>query len=145
MTTGATWGPAILVVEDDPLIGELVTLRFTTAGFTTTWVRDGREALTRVYDLKPKLILLDLGLPGLDGFGVLVELRSRPQFAKVPVIVMTARNSAPEVQKAISLGANDYIAKPLDPAKLMARVQRILRPRATGELKQSPSDIWIVE
>jgi len=116
----------ILVVDDAPDVVESVRL-----GFTLQW-RDvevlgagtGEEALDVVEQARPDIVLLDVGLPGLDGFGVLREIRL---FSDVPVVMLTARDDAMDKVKGLELGADDYVTKPFNHLELMARVRAVLR------------------
>ncbi|HZZ34245.1 MAG TPA: response regulator [Caulobacteraceae bacterium] len=126
MGGAALWSRPVMVVEDDPTIGELLTLRLDLAGYRPTWVRDGAQALERINEVKPDLIVLDLGLPKVDGFQVLEALRAEPLWRDLPIIVLTARHNSEDVRKALSLGASDYMAKPFDAKRLQQRIERQL-------------------
>lgn len=119
----------ILIVEDEQRIASFVAKGLRAEGHQATLVPDGRagldEALSGLYDL----VILDIGLPGLDGFEVLDQLRS--QGSRVPVIVLTARDSVSDTVSALEGGADDYMAKPFRFAELLARVR--LRLRSTSE------------
>ena len=116
----------ILVVDDAPDVVESVRL-----GFTLQW-RDvevlgagtGEQALDVVERERPDIVLLDVGLPGVDGFGVLREIRL---FSDVPVVMLTARDDAIDKVKGLELGADDYVTKPFNHLELMARVRAVLR------------------
>ena len=116
----------MLVVEDDPLIGELLTLRLESSGYRTAWLKDGEAVLNRMADIKPQLMVLDLGLPTVDGFQVLQTLRRNALWRTLPIIVLTARHNAEDVKRALALGATDYVAKPFDAQPLMKRIERHL-------------------
>ncbi len=131
------WAIPILIVEDDPMIGELLMLRLESAAFRTTWVKDGAAALKRVGEVKPKLVVLDLGLPVVDGFQVLTILRRNTLYHDLPIIVLTARHSAEDVKKAVTLGASDYLGKPFDAEVLQRRIERLLKPPAQKPAQQS--------
>ena len=133
-----TWATPILIVEDDPLIGEVLMLRLESVGYRATWVKDGAEALNRIGQVKPQLVVLDLGLPVVDGFQVLTILRRNPLYRDLPVIVLTARHSADDVKKAVTLGASDYLGKPFDAEVLQRRIERLLKPPAQKPVQQSP-------
>lgn len=128
MSVEQAWSAAILVVEDDPLIGELLKLRLEAAHYRPYWVQTGEQALMRIHDVKPELVLLDLGLPHMDGFQVLTEIRKQASLAKVKVVVLTARHNAADVQRALKLGANDFLAKPFDAVVLLKRLAKHLAP-----------------
>ena len=115
----------ILVVEDDPIILELITTRLDIAGYDTYFARDGFEGLARLHELRPSALVLDLNMPRLDGFGL---LRKMPlEGLKTPTMVLTARNQPDDVRKAIALGARDFLAKPFRDDQLLQRVGRLLR------------------
>ena len=137
MDAARAWATPILIVEDDPLIGEVLMLRLESAGYRTTWVKDGAAALNRVGEVKPKLVVLDLGLPVIDGFQVLTILRRNILYRDLPIIVLTARHSAEDVKKAVTLGASDYLGKPFDAEVLQRRIERLLKPPAQKPVQQS--------
>jgi two-component system, cell cycle response regulator len=130
--TGKRQKPLILVVEDDDdaraLLSELLTPRYEVEA-----VGDGVTAVERAKLLNPDLVLLDLFLPGLDGFGALTGLRRDPRTADVPVIFLSAQGDAATKSQGLSLGAADYLAKPFSEQELMARVDRTLRLTAQRE------------
>ncbi|MEP6679839.1 MAG: response regulator transcription factor [Chloroflexota bacterium] len=114
----------ILIVDDEPKITRLVGDYLTDAGFAVTVARDGREALMRARTERPDLIVLDLGLPGLDGLDVTRALR---RDAGVPIIMLTARAAEADRVVGLELGADDYVTKPFSPRELVARVRAVLR------------------
>jgi len=119
----------VLVVDDDRAILELVCTRLTLAGYDAFAARDGAEALERIGGLRPEAMVLDLNMPRLDGYGLLQRL-GLERARKLPTLVLTARHSSADVQRAIALGARDYLAKPFRDANLLMRVSRLFRPRA---------------
>jgi DNA-binding response OmpR family regulator len=114
----------IVIAEDDDAVLELVTIRLELAGYHTVPARNGFQALKRIQDTKPDGLILDIGMPLLDGFGVLHELAKRAE--KLPVCVLTARHSEQDVRRAILMGASSYLAKPFDDKKLLERVAHML-------------------
>jgi two-component system response regulator QseB len=118
----------LLLIEDDPMIGRAVQHGLAKAGFTVDWVTDGRSgesaAANGVYDL----IVLDLGLPRVDGLALLRTLRARND--RVPVLIASARDAVPERIKGLNAGADDYLLKPFDLDELIARVRALLRRHA---------------
>jgi two-component system OmpR family response regulator len=146
-TSFDTNGYRILIVEDDPMMGELIRTRLDLAGYRTVLARDGYEGLDRLRDHKPDAMLLDINMPRLDGFGVLQHMKSVG--LKTPTMVLTARNQSSDVQEAIKLGARDFLTKPFEDHKLLSRVARLVRPSApraagattTGGVGQS-RQIW---
>ena len=115
----------ILIVEDEERIASFVAKGLRAEGHVATVVRDGRQALDDALSGEHDLVILDIGLPGLDGFEVLDQMRS--QGSKVPVIVLTARDSVTDTVSALEGGADDYMAKPFRFAELLARVRLRLR------------------
>jgi DNA-binding response OmpR family regulator len=115
-------GALIMVVEDDRNIGLLVRTYLERAGYQALWVRSGEEALAELRRHPVKLVLLDIGLPGIDGFEVCRRIDGR-----VPVIMLTARDEEPDRVAGLELGADDYVAKPFSPRELTARVKAVLR------------------
>lgn len=119
-------GLDVLLVEDDALLVELLTRALQGQGWTVRAVRDGAAALAAVDEpgRRPALVLLDVDLPALDGFGVLRGLAARGLLPELPVLVLTARASEPDVVAALDLGARDHVAKPFSLPVLLARVAR---------------------
>ncbi|NNG03616.1 MAG: response regulator [Inquilinus sp.] len=113
-----------MVVDDDPLLRKLVVSRLTADGFEVVQARGGVEALEYLDDAaeQPDLILLDAGMPELDGFEVLRQLSSDPKRSSIPVIMLTARRGRADVVAGLSNGARDYLTKPIMADDLMARV-----------------------
>lgn len=120
----------ILVVDDDPMILELLVTRLDLAGYQVATARDGQEALKCIRDVHPHAMILDVNMPRLDGFGVLQHLKSSGRILTLPVMVLTARYQASDVQEAIKLGAKDFLAKPFKDNQLFMRVERLLRSTA---------------
>ncbi len=118
----------ILIVEDEPRIASFVSRGLVAAGYTTLIVDDGPEGLEVALREPIDLVLLDVGLPSMDGFEVLRQLRS--QGSAVPVIMLTARSSTRDTVEGLDAGANDYVAKPFTFDELLARVRSRLRESA---------------
>ncbi|MET2009982.1 response regulator transcription factor [Microbacterium chocolatum] len=115
----------ILIIEDEPRIAAFVSRGLISAGYETAIVDDGVEGLAAALRGDGDLVLLDVGLPGIDGFDVLRELRARGSL--VPVIMLTARSSTRDTVDGLDAGANDYVAKPFTFEELLARVRSRLR------------------
>jgi DNA-binding response OmpR family regulator len=126
----------ILIVEDDPIILDLITTRLDIAGYDTYFARDGFEGLSRLHELRPSALVLDLNMPRLDGFGLLRKMRL--EGLNTPTMVLTARNQPDDVQQAITLGARDFLAKPFKDEQLLQRVGRLLRKAPVRPAKASP-------
>ena len=116
----------ILIVDDEPKITRLVRDYLENAGFGVTIARDGHEALMRARTERPDLIVLDLGLPGVDGLDVTRALR---RDTGLPIIMLTARAAEADTVVGLELGADDYVTKPFSPRVLVARVRAVLRRR----------------
>ncbi|MDD3796413.1 MAG: response regulator transcription factor [Lachnospiraceae bacterium] len=125
----------IMIVDDDENIGELISLYLTKECFQTKIVTDGERALSEFNQFQPNLILLDLMLPGMDGYQVCRELRQK---SKVPIIMLSAKSEVFDKVLGLELGADDYISKPFDTKELVARVKAVLRrfqPDPPGEMR----------
>ena len=119
----------VLVVEDDRTIAEVIARYLQREGYTVDVVGDGLLALARVADLRPDLVVLDVMLPGADGFEVCRRLR---EHGDTPIIMLTARGEAADRIVGLELGADDYIGKPFSPRELVARVKAVLRRAAAA-------------
>jgi DNA-binding response OmpR family regulator len=117
----------ILVVDDEPMVREVVVAYLEREGFQVCEAATGTSALEQVGKSKPDLVVLDVMLPELDGFGVLAELRKTND---IPVILLTARTEEPDRVLGLELGADDYVVKPFSPRELVARVRSVLRRAA---------------
>ncbi len=122
----------VLVVDDEPAIAELERHHLARAGHRVTTAANGWEALAVARDDRPDLILLDLMLPDLDGFGVCEILRREPATATIPIVIVSAWASGDSRHLGLELGALDYVTKPFSPAELVERVQRLLAARDGG-------------
>ena len=114
----------ILIVDDDVNIAELISLYLTKECFDTKTVNDGEEALAAFEEYAPNLILLDLMLPGIDGYQVCREVRAK---SDTPIIMLSAKGEIFDKVLGLELGADDYIMKPFDSKELVARVKAVLR------------------
>jgi DNA-binding response OmpR family regulator len=114
----------VLLVEDEPSVGELVRSYLSRDGYRVIWVRSGEEALAELERHPVRLVLLDIGLPGQDGFDVCRAMRARSQ---VPILMVTARDEEPDRIVGLEVGADDYITKPFSPRELVARMKAVLR------------------
>ena len=118
----------LLVVEDEERVASFLVKGLRANGYGVEWVSTGRDALRRAVDADVCMVILDLGLPDLDGLEVLESLRKRG--ATVPVLVLSARGRVNDRVKGLDLGADDYLAKPFAFEELLARIRANLRPRA---------------
>ncbi len=124
-------GQKILVVEDEPDIRKLVHYNLAQERFKVIEAEDGEQALRIIQRDKPHLVVLDLMLPGLSGIEVCKMLRQRPDTAKLPILMLTAKAGEADRVVGLEIGADDYLSKPFSPRELVARVRAILR-RADG-------------
>lgn len=119
----------ILVVEDDEHIAQLLAFMLEREGHRVIHLADGEAAHQHLSaQAPPALVLLDAMLPYRDGLALLSEMRARPGWAQVPVLMLTARSLEKDIVHALEAGANDYVVKPFQPQELMARVRRFVRP-----------------
>ncbi|MCB0898120.1 MAG: response regulator transcription factor [Actinobacteria bacterium] len=124
----------VLVVEDEPAIADLLRMYLSREGFQVLVEAEGQEALTAVADHRPSCILLDVGLPGMDGIEVCRRLRAQQDWT--PVVFCTARDDEVDRVLGLELGADDYITKPFSPREVVARVKAVVR-RARGPQAQA--------
>ena len=114
----------VLLVEDEPSVGELVSSYLTRDGYRVIWVRSGEDAMVELDRHQLRIVLLDIGLPGMDGFDVCRAIRLK---SKVPILMLTARDEEPDTVVGLEVGADDYVTKPFSPRELAARIKAILR------------------
>lgn len=120
----------ILVVDDDADIRGLVRELLERRGFTVAEAADGRQALQEFYDGRPDLVVLDVGMPGLDGWTTLERIR---ELSNVPVVMLTARSAELEKTRGLRAGADDYVTKPFGRQELLARIEALLRRSGGGD------------
>jgi len=123
----------IVIVEDDADIQELIRYNLAKEGFRVTTCDSGEEALARIPQQLPDLVLLDLMLPGISGLDVCRDLRRTPATQSLPIIMLTAKSEEPDIVAGLELGADDYVTKPFSPRVLLARVRALLRRQATAD------------
>lgn len=123
----------MLVVEDDEDILELVAYNLVKAGYRVTRAATGREALARVAEEPPDLVVLDLMLPETDGTEVCRRLRGDVNTSAIPVVMLTAKGEESDIVAGLELGADDYITKPFSPKVLLARIRAVLRRKEKGD------------
>jgi DNA-binding response OmpR family regulator len=128
VTSGAATGQhqagTVLLVEDEHSIGSMTRSYLERTGYRVVWVRSGEEALAEVERHPVRIVVLDIRLPGMDGFDVARALRTRSQ---VPILMLTARDEEPDRVAGLELGADDYLTKPFSPRELVARMKAVLR------------------
>jgi DNA-binding response OmpR family regulator len=118
--------PRILIVDDDPVIVRLLQINFRLEGYEVDTASRGEEALQRVKEHLPDVVVLDVMMPGLDGWEVCRQLKENPKVSHVPVIFLSARAQDEDRQRGYALGVNEYVTKPFDPAHLVEIVRRSL-------------------
>lgn len=124
----------ILIVDDEPALRAMLRKYLTAEGFLIGEVGNGIDAISSLQNSPPDLVILDVGLPGMDGFEVLRQVRT---FSDVPVIMLTARADEIDRVVGLSVGADDYVAKPFSPRELVARINAVLRRTRTSGQFQS--------
>ena len=132
----------IFVIEDEEDIQELVRYNLARDGFRVTCVSSGEEGLKLARSLKPQLILLDLMLPGMQGFEVCKKLRADEELKSIPIIMLTAKGEETDMITGLELGADDYLAKPFSPKVLIARIKAVLR-RETQQVRSENETVKI--
>jgi DNA-binding response OmpR family regulator len=123
----------ILVAEDDAVTSRLIVYRLEREpGYEVQHFPDGLDAFSALKKQRFDLALLDVQMPGLDGFGVLSRMREDPELQSIPVIMLTSLGEEEDVVRGLEIGANDYMVKPFSPAELIARVRRLLPARPSS-------------
>lgn len=129
-----TLQPKILVIEDDPQIRKFLTITLTTNDYAVVPAETGREGIRLATSVKPDVIMLDLGLPDVDGKEVITAVR---QWSKMPIMVLSVRDQEEEKIKAFDLGANDYVTKPFGTGELLARLRACLRDAVVAQAEDT--------
>ncbi len=128
----------ILVIEDDPQIRKFLTITLTSHDYAVIPAESGNEGVRLATSIKPDAVLLDLGLPDMDGTDVIRSIR---EWSKMPIIVLSVRNAEEEKVKAFDLGANDYVTKPFSTAELLARIRAALRTAIIAQADETEVSI----
>ena len=124
----------IMVVDDDPNAVDIVRTYLEAQGYDVATARDGREALAKLEDVRPALVLLDVMMPGMDGWEVARVIKNHPEFGHTTrVVMLTARSDFTDKHEGLRSGADDYLTKPIELAELGARVKRNLKAREAGK------------
>ena len=131
--------PTVMVAEDSLVIRSLLQRQLEESGYAVTPAVDGEEALRLCRERPPDVVLLDVEMPKLDGYGVLAALREDPLLAEIPVVFLTARATTEDVVEGLRLGAHDYLRKPFEPAELLARVSAAVRVKELQDRLRSMS------
>jgi DNA-binding response OmpR family regulator len=124
--------PTVLVVEDDDHISQVLKFMLERQGYHVVHLADGRAVVSHVESsvVPPDLVLLDVMLPYVDGFEIVRLIRAQADWAAVPVLMLTAKNTERDTVRALDAGANDFVIKPFQPNELLARVRRFLKVAA---------------
>lgn len=118
----------ILIVEDDKFLRELISQKLIKEGYNIEGAVDGEEGLKKAKELKPSMILLDLILPGIDGFEVLSKIKEDPEIKQIPVIILSNLGQREDVEKGLKLGAADYLIKAhFTPGEIIEKMKNILK------------------
>ena len=118
--------PTILVVEDDPVILDLLAVNFELEGYTVVRAVDGEDGLATALRVRPAAVVTDIMMPKRSGLDLLRDLRADPELAAVPVILVSAKALASDVREGLAAGADDYVTKPFEPDELLVRVEKLL-------------------
>jgi len=116
----------ILVAEDQLHVRKLIAYKLQNSGYTVVTAEDGAEALQKIKEVKPTLVLLDVMMPLMTGFEVLAAMKQDEEIKHIPVLLVTAQSKEDEILRGLELGAEDYITKPFSPNELAARVKKTL-------------------
>ena len=117
----------ILIVEDDKFLRELIVMKINKEGYDVFEAVDGEEGIKKIIEEKPDLILLDLILPGIDGFEVLSQIKSNPTVSSIPVIILSNLGQKEDIERGIELGATDYMIKAhFTPGEIVEKIKTIL-------------------
>ncbi|HEX2274964.1 MAG TPA: response regulator [Acidimicrobiales bacterium] len=116
----------VLVVDDDPVILELLRINFEIEGYEVLAATDGEQGLAKAREEEPDVVLCDIMMPRLDGIEVVTQLRGDPRTAHLPIVLLSAKAQKVEVDRGLSVGADDYVTKPFDPLELLDRVNTVL-------------------
>jgi len=119
----------ILVIEDDPATLRLVDYSLRHDGYQVLTASNGLEGIQKAHNEAPDLIILDVMLPGMDGFEICHSLRSEPDTAQLPILMLSAKAQEIDKNTGLKVGADDYLAKPADPSEIVRRVESLLAPK----------------
>ncbi|MDY7083847.1 MAG: response regulator [Actinomycetota bacterium] len=123
--TGVT-EPTVLVADDDVDVRDLITSKLVAAGYRVITADDGASALRQVVTEHPDMVILDVSMPGLDGLSVCYELHSSADTAQIPVLMLSGHSRQVDIDLGLTVGADDYLVKPFNPAELVRRVRWLL-------------------
>jgi two-component system alkaline phosphatase synthesis response regulator PhoP len=116
----------VLVVDDEPSISRLIKMSLAVEGYDVRTVNSGFDAMEELEKEKPELLLLDIMMPGMNGFEVCAAIRKNPEFKAMKIVFLTAMGNPGDAQRGFALGGDDYIIKPFDPEELIVRVRDMI-------------------
>lgn len=120
----------ILIIEDDKFLRELLIRKIENEGYNIKFVITGGDALRKIKEFAPQLVLLDLVLPGMSGFEILKRVKKDPEISKIPIIILSNRGDIEEVEKGLKLGADDYLIKAhFTPDEIIGKIKQVLDKR----------------
>lgn len=135
--------PKLLIIEDDVATTKLLQFILESEGFHTEVALSGIEGLEKMADFGPRIVLLDVMMSGMDGFEVCRKLKEDPQTFRLPIVFLSAKALQEDIDKGLSLGADDYITKPFNPQELVTRLRRVLeRYPATDQVQPPETRDW---
>ena len=126
----------ILVIEDDPVSSRLASYTLEKAGYQVVTASNGLQGLRKARSEKPDLLILDVMLPGVDGFEICHRLRADPQTAQLPILMLSAKFQEIDRQTGLKAGANVYLTKPVSPSEMVSRVEELLAQKTSSEEKK---------
>ena len=127
---GVSLTQSVLIVDDEPMARTLLRLMLVRAGFNVSEAEDGFDALEKVLISQPDIILLDVMMPGMDGFSVCEKLRQREETSNLPIIMLSAKTDLDSINKGLRVGATKYLTKPISPEELTRHVNDVLDTNA---------------
>lgn len=123
----------VLIAEDEPFIVESLTFLLTKAGYHVASCGEGNAALRAIVERKPDLLILDVMLPGINGFDLLRRLRDTPGLSRLPVMALTAKGQEADKLRMLELGADDFVTKPFSNKELMMRIEQLIGRRTSAQ------------
>ncbi len=139
-------GALLMVVDDDPLVQEVLQMKLERAGYRVSVLSDGDAALAAIKETLPDLLILDINMPGISGFEVCRRLRSEENTRALPILMLTAYGSLDHIVKGLDIGADDYMTKPFEFEELMVRIKSLLRMRwIERELREKETHLARIE
>lgn len=134
-----TESPQILIIEDEPDIIELMKFHLQREGYTVGHTCDTQDIQTKVQTMQPQLIILDLMLPGVNGYDICKQLKQNPLTQPIPILIVSAKVEEADIVTGLELGADDYLNKPFSPRVLVARTRALLRRQASNPVTEAPT------